>query len=123
MSNDVIEVENEIRNVVQEKRRVVEQIGALQQHICTNESWLTKNTPATVGYQETLEELFALQAYVGELSAQAVALDDVLLELTLEQKLWDNPDMLLASYARLCACPPSTLYGETALAIASTVRP
>ena len=97
MSNDVIEVENEIRNVVQEKRRVVEQIGALQQHVYTNESWLTKNTPATVGYRETLEELFTLQAYVGELSAQAVALDDVLLELTLEQELWDNPDLLLAS--------------------------
>jgi hypothetical protein len=76
-----------------------------------------------VGYQETLEELFTLQAYLGELSVQAVALDDVLLELTLEQELWDNPDLHLASEARLCAYPPPTLYGETALAIASTVRP
>ena len=40
------------------------------------------------GYQETLEELGALQGYVGELQAQVVALDDLLLELLLEWECW-----------------------------------
>lgn len=88
---------NELRNVVQEKRQVVEQISALQQQIRNDEIWLRRNTPATVGYQEVLKELLALQAYVGELHAQAVALDDVLLELTAERDLWDDPGLLLAS--------------------------
>jgi hypothetical protein len=97
MANDVMEVEDKLRNVVQEKRQLVEQFGALQQYIGDDESWLTMITPQRVGYQETLKELLALQAYLEELHAQAVALDDVMLELTLEQELWDNPDLLLAS--------------------------
>ncbi len=75
MPKDVMEVENELRNVVQEQRQVAEQIRALQQHIHDDETWLRSNPPATVGYQEALKELLALQAYVGELHAQAVALD------------------------------------------------
>jgi hypothetical protein len=63
MLNDVTEVENELRSVSQEKCRVEEQIVAIQQHIRHHETWLDLNTPATVGYQGTLEELLALQAY------------------------------------------------------------
>jgi hypothetical protein len=44
-----------------------------------------------------LQELFALQAYVDEIQAQAVSLDDVLLELRWERQLWDDPGLLLAS--------------------------
>ena len=97
MRNDVMEVENELRNIVQEKRQVVEQISALEQYIRNDETWLRSNPPATIGYQEVLKEMVALQAYVDELQAQAVALDDVLLELTVERELWDNPDLPLAS--------------------------
>ena len=97
MPNDVMEVENELRNVVQEKRQVAEQMSALEQYIRNDETWLRSNPPATIGYQEVLKELVALQAYVGELQAQAVALDDILLELTVERELWDNPDLPLAS--------------------------
>ena len=46
---------------------------------------------------QVLQELLALQSYVGELHARAVALDDVLLELTVEREHWDDPDLLLAS--------------------------
>ena len=97
MLNDLMECQNELRNIMQEKRQVIEQINALQQHIRNDETWLRRNPPVTVGYQEVLKELVALQAYVGELHAQAVALDDVLLELTVERDLGDNPGVLLAS--------------------------
>ena len=97
MLNDVIEVENELRNVIQEQRQLAEQISVLQQHIHDDEAWLRNNPPTSIGSQEVLQELLALQAYVGELHAQAVALDDVLLELTVERVLWDDPGLLLAS--------------------------
>jgi hypothetical protein len=97
MPTDVMEVENELRNVVQETRQLAEQISALQQRIHDDGTWLRNNPPATIGYQEVLKELVALRAYVGELHAQAVALEDVLLELTVERQLWDDPGSLLAS--------------------------
>jgi uncharacterized protein YlxW (UPF0749 family) len=97
MSYDLMEVENELRNVVQEQRQLAEQINALQQHIHDDETWLRSNPPAMVSYQEVLKELLVLYAYVGKLHAQAVALDDILLELTVESELWDNPGLLLAS--------------------------
>ena len=56
MPNDVIEGENELRNIVQEQYQLAEQIQALQQHIHDDETWLRSNPPATVGYQEVLKE-------------------------------------------------------------------
>jgi hypothetical protein len=97
MPNDLIEVENELRSVSQEQRRVQKYIVAIQQHISQDETWLTMNTPATPEYQETLEELLALSAYVAELRSQAASLDDVMLDLTLEQAYLRNPELLLAS--------------------------
>ncbi len=97
MPNDVTEIENELRSVAQTKRQVEEQIVALQQRLHDDEIWLELNTPATAEYQETWEEVRALPAYTAELYAQAMSLDDVLLELTLERECWDNPDPLLAS--------------------------
>jgi hypothetical protein len=97
MSTDVMEVENELRNIIQEQRQLAEQIYTLEQHIHDDEIWLRSNPPDAVGYQEVLKELLALQAYMGELHAQAVALDDVLLELRVERELWDDPGLLLAS--------------------------
>jgi predicted nucleic acid-binding Zn-ribbon protein len=97
MLNDVTEVENELRSVTQEKRRMKEQIMALQQRIRNDETWLRRNTPTIVGYQATLEEVVALEAYVGELHAQVASLDDVMLELTLECEHWLNPDLPLFS--------------------------
>ena len=97
MPNDVTEIENELRSVSQTKRQVEEQIVALQQHLHDDEIWLKVNTPATAGYQETREEVLALQAYIAELYAQANCLDDFLLELTLERECWYNPNPLLAS--------------------------
>lgn len=97
MPNDVTEVENELRSVLQDKRRVEEHMAEIQQLISSDETWLMMNTPAVPGYQETLEEHLALQAYVAELRSQATSLDDVMLELTLERASWCNPVLLLAS--------------------------
>jgi hypothetical protein len=97
MPNDVTEIENEQRCVTQTKRQVEEQIVALQQRLHDDEIWLELNPPATAGRQETWEEVRALPAYIAELYAQTMSLDDVLLELTLEREWWDNPDPLLAS--------------------------
>jgi hypothetical protein len=97
MPNDVTEIENEQRSVTQAKRQVEEQIGALQQRLHDDEIWLDLNTPATAGYQETWEEVRGVAAYIAELNAQVNCLDDILLELTLEQECWDNPDLLRAS--------------------------
>ena len=97
MPNDLAEVENELRSVSQEQHRVQEYIIEIQQHISQDETWLTMNTPATLEYQETLEELLTLQAYIAELSSQATFLEDVMLDLTLEQAYLRNPELLLAS--------------------------
>ena len=97
MRNDLIELENELRSVAQDKGLVREQLATFQQRIQDDETWLSWFMPGTEGYQETLQELGALQAYVCELQAQVVALDDLLLEFLLEQEYWENPDQLLAS--------------------------
>jgi predicted nucleic acid-binding Zn-ribbon protein len=97
MPNDLAEVENELRSVLQEKRRVEEHIREIQQQISHDETWLERSAPATAGYQETLEELLALQPYVDELHAQVACLDEVALELVLERESWYNPDLLPAS--------------------------
>jgi tRNA A37 threonylcarbamoyladenosine modification protein TsaB len=97
MPNDLTEVENELRSVSREQHRVQEYIIEIQQHISQDETWLTMNTPATPEYQETLEELLTLQAYIAELSSQATFLEDVMLDLTLEQAYLRNPELLLAS--------------------------
>ena len=97
MSNDLTEVENELRSVSQEKHRIQDHIISIQQHISHDETWLKRTMSDAFGYQETREEVLALQAYLAELQAQAVSLDDVELELTLEQEYWRNPDLLLAS--------------------------
>lgn len=47
MPNDLIEAENELRSVTQERGRVQEHIVAIQQQISQDETWLTMNTPAT----------------------------------------------------------------------------
>jgi predicted nucleic acid-binding Zn-ribbon protein len=96
MPNDVIEVENELRSVAREKRWVEEQIMEFRQRIHQGETWLKNNAPTTIGYQQTVEEVLALQAYVEELQAQVACLDDVLLELTLEREQWLNPHLALA---------------------------
>jgi hypothetical protein len=97
MPNDVTEIENELRSVTQVKHQVEEQIVALQQCLHDDEIWLKMNTPATSGYQEAREEILALPAYITELYAQVMSLDDVLLELALERECWDNSDPFLAS--------------------------
>ncbi len=97
MSNDLTEVENELRSVSQEQHRVQEHILSIQQHIGHDETWLRRSMPEALGYQETREEVLALQAYLAELQAQVVSFDDVVLELTLEQEYWRNPALLLAS--------------------------
>ena len=71
--------------------------GVIQQYISYDETWLDRNAPTTAGYQETLEELLALQSYVAELHAQFACLDEVALELALEREHWRNPALLLAS--------------------------
>ncbi len=60
MPNDLVEIENELSSVLQEKRRVEEQITAIQEQILRNDMWLTMNHPTAVDYQKTLEELRAL---------------------------------------------------------------
>ncbi len=97
MPNDLVEIENELSSVLQEKRRVEEQITAIQEQILRNDMWLTMNHPTAVDYQKTLEELRALENYVGELQAQASCLNDVALELMLAREQWPNTELLLAS--------------------------
>ncbi len=81
MPNDVVETENELRSVTQAKRQVEEQIVALQQRLHDDEICLKVNMPAPAGYQEVWEEVLALQAYIAELHAQAICLDDVFCQL------------------------------------------
>lgn len=97
MPEDVAEVENELRSVLQDKRQIEEYIVEIQQRVCRDETWLILNTPATDAYQGTLEERSALQAYVAELHSHVASLDDVIQELTIERASWYNPDLLLAS--------------------------
>jgi hypothetical protein len=97
MPNDLIEVENDLNSVLQGKRRVQEFIDTIQQHINNDETWLSLNHPGTGDYQETLEELLALQAYVAELCAQIESFDEVVLELMFEREHWRNPDLVIAS--------------------------
>ena len=84
MQSGVIEVESELISVAQEKRRLEEQIVEFRQRIRSGETWLYMNAPATVGYQQTLEEVLALETYVEDLQAQLVCLEEVLLKLTWE---------------------------------------
>jgi len=97
MPNDLIEVENELNGVLQEKRRVQEHIDALQQHISQNEAWLRMNHSGTGDFQGMLEELLALQAYVAELHSQMASFEEVALELMLAREYWQNPEVRLAS--------------------------
>jgi hypothetical protein len=97
MPNDLIEAENELNGVLQEKRRVQEHIDALQQDINENEAWLALNHSGTGDSQERLEELLALQAYVAELRAQMASLEEVALELMLAREYWQNPEVRMAS--------------------------
>ncbi len=70
MPNEVIAIESELKSVAQEQRRLEEQIMEFRQRIHTEETWLKRNIPATVGYQQTVEEVLALEAYVEDLQAQ-----------------------------------------------------
>ncbi|GAC1634430.1 MAG: hypothetical protein NVS4B11_36340 [Ktedonobacteraceae bacterium] len=97
MADDLMEVENDLRSVSQEKCRIEESITDFQQHIRNDEIWLTTHTRAASDYQEKLEELLALQAYLSELHAQVASLDEIVLELTREQEYWRHPELLLAS--------------------------
>jgi uncharacterized protein YhaN len=94
MPIDVIKVESELMIVAQEKRRLEEQIVEFRQRIHNEETWLKRNTPATLDYQQTLEEVLALEAYVEELQAQVACLDEVLLELTREHEQGSIPTSL-----------------------------
>jgi hypothetical protein len=97
MPNDLVEAENELSSVLQEKRHVQEHIDAIQHHISKDETWLSLNDPGTVDYQKTLEELIVLQAFVAELHAQVASLEEVSRELLLEREHWLNPELLLSS--------------------------
>lgn len=69
---------DELRAVVQEKRRLEKQIGALQRRIGDAEGRLATRAPTARGYQKTLEDLLALQAHVAELYAQVASLDEAI---------------------------------------------
>jgi hypothetical protein len=73
MPDDVIEVENELRNIIQEQGQLAEQIHALQKDIHDDETWLRSDPPATVGYQEVLKERLAPYRFIGD----AVILSDL----------------------------------------------
>ena len=96
MPFDLIEVENELNSVLQEKRRVQEHIVALRQDINQNEALLTMNHSDTGDYQQRLEER-RLQAYVAELCSQMASFEEVALELMLAREYWQNPEVRLAS--------------------------
>jgi hypothetical protein len=83
MPKDFAKVEQELRLILDEKRRVDEEIAAVQQQMSTADRWLTMNPPATAGYQETLEKLLGLETYLADLYAQAACLDEVTYELRL----------------------------------------
>ncbi len=97
MPNEVIAIESELKSVVQEQRRLEDQIREFQQRIHNEETWLKRNIPATMGYQQTVEEVLALEAYVEDLQAQLACLDEVLLELSWQREQGLNPPLALAS--------------------------
>ncbi len=97
MPNEVIAVESELSSVVQEQHRLEEQIREFRQRIHTEETWLKRNIPATLGYQQTVEEVLALEAYVEDLQAQLACLDNVWLELSWEREQGLNSHLSLAS--------------------------
>ena len=86
MPTDLVEIENELRSVLQEKHRRQEHIRVIDQDINLAESWLRMDNPGTVDYQVTLKEMIALQAYAAELHAQAVSFEEIALELMLERE-------------------------------------
>lgn len=96
MPTDLVEIENELRSVLQEKHRIQEHIRAINQDICIAEAWLRMDNLDIVDYQETLEEMIALKAYAAELNAQAVSFEEIALELMLEREHLRNPELLLA---------------------------
>ena len=96
MPTDLVEIENELRSVLQEKHRIQEHIRAIDQDMSVAETWLRMDNLDTGDYQETLEEMIALQAYAAELNAQAVSFEEISLELMLEREHWRNPELLLA---------------------------
>jgi len=96
MPTDLVEIENELRSVLQEKHRIQEHIRAIDQDMSVAETWLRMDNLDTGDYQETLEEMIALQAYEAELHAQAVSFEESTLELMLEREHWSNLELLLA---------------------------
>ena len=96
MPTDLVEIENELRSVLQEKHRIQEHIHAIDQDMSVAETWLRMDNLDTGDYQETLEEMIALQAYAAELNAQAVSFEEIALELMLEREHWSNLELLLA---------------------------
>lgn len=97
MPDDAIELEQELRSVAHEKRRILKQIEAFQQYMRADEIWLRSHPAEAEDSQEAREELVALEAYIGELQSQVIALDDLLLELRMQRDLWETPDLLLVS--------------------------
>jgi hypothetical protein len=95
MKDDLVEIENELRSVLQEKHRIQEHIRAIDQDMSLAETLLMMDNHDTVDYQETLEEMIELQDYAAELHAQAVFFEEIALELMLERELWRNPVLLL----------------------------
>jgi hypothetical protein len=96
MKDDLVEIENELRSVLQEKHRIQEHIRAIDQDMSLAETLLMMDNPDTVDSQETLEEMSELQDYAAELHAQAVSFEEIALELMLEREHWSNPEFLLA---------------------------
>jgi hypothetical protein len=60
---------DELRNVLHEKSRVEEEIRTIQHHLSRTEEHLKTCRPSTVEYQQSVEDLLALQASLAELSA------------------------------------------------------
>ncbi len=81
MLNERLEALDEVSAVIQEKGRVEKQITMLRQDLLEKETWLNVHASTTQGYQEVLGDWQALQAYVTDLYAQVVSLDEALQDL------------------------------------------
>ena len=63
MPTDVVEIENELRSVLQEKHRIQEHIHAIDQDMSVAETWLRMDNPDTEKHTivENRQRLFCAQ--------------------------------------------------------------
>jgi hypothetical protein len=81
---------DELQAVLQEQDRLDEQIATFQKQMSQLDHWLKVHDPTTRDYQEQLETWLGLQAYLADLSAQAICLEEAVRQLRAGEREWEQ---------------------------------